>query len=117
MSLTHTAEDLAAMQQLSLDAKIDMTKRRVMDWYDHYWGDVYLSWSGGKDSTVLKHIVDGIYGDEIPAVHCNTGLEYPEIERFVLDAKEGKTARLAAMLKSCDRRWRLTRSSVNTDTL
>ena len=52
-------------------------------------GQVYVSFSGGKDSTVLKHIVDSMY-DDVPAVFVNTGLEYPEIQRFVKDVKAGK---------------------------
>lgn len=52
-------------------------------------GQVYVSFSGGKDSTVLKHIVDSMY-DDVPAVFVNTGLEYPEIQRFVKDIKDGK---------------------------
>lgn len=50
---------------------------------------MYVSFSGGKDSTVLKHIVDGMY-DDIPAVFVNTGLEYPEIQTFVREVKAGK---------------------------
>ena len=52
-------------------------------------GQVYVSFSGGKDSTVLKHIVDSMYKD-IPAVFVNTGLEYPEIQNFVREIKAGK---------------------------
>lgn len=52
-------------------------------------GSVYVSLSGGKDSTVLKHIVDQMY-DDVPAVFVNTGLEYPEIQRFVKEIKDGK---------------------------
>ena len=54
-----------------------------------YPGQVYVSFSGGKDSTVLKHIVDSMY-DDVPAVFVNTGLEYPEIQSFVRDIKSGK---------------------------
>ena len=45
-------------------------------------GQVYVSFSGGKDSTVLLHIARELYPD-IEAVFVNTGLEYPEIQRFV----------------------------------
>ena len=79
------------MQSLPLEAKIRMTQQRIRQWYDHWDGEVYVSFSGGKDSTVLKHIVDntsGVY--DVPAVFVNTGLEYPEIQKFVKDVKAGK---------------------------
>lgn len=85
----HTASDLAQMQALPLEAKIRMTKQRIRAWYEYWNGDVCLSFSGGKDSTVLKHIVDEMYSD-VPAVFVNTGLEYPEIQKFVRDVKAGK---------------------------
>lgn len=85
----HTASDLAQMQSLPLEAKIRMTKQRIRDWYDYWDGQVYVSFSGGKDSTVLKHLVDSMYSD-VPAVFVNTGLEYPEIQKFVRDVKAGK---------------------------
>ena len=46
-------------------------------------GQVYVSFSGGKDSTVLKHIVDSMY-DDVPSLFVNTGLEYPEIQKFAM---------------------------------
>lgn len=85
----HQPYDLKQLQSLPLEAKILLTKRRIEAWYDHWDGQVYVAFSGGKDSTVLKHIVDSMY-DDVPAVFVNTGLEYPEIQRFVKDVKAGK---------------------------
>lgn len=70
------------MQHLSLDIKISMTKSRIRQWYNEFSGDVYVSFSGGKDSTVLLHLVRELY-PEVPAVYVDTGLEYPEIRDFV----------------------------------
>ncbi len=87
----HLPHDLKQMQSLPLEAKIRMTQQRIRQWYDHWDGEVYVSFSGGKDSTVLKHIVDntsGVY--DVPAVFVNTGLEYPEIQKFVKDVKAGR---------------------------
>lgn len=88
MSL-HDREDLRQRQSLPLQAKILMTQRRIREWVDYWHDDVYVSFSGGKDSTVLKHIVDSMY-DNIPAVFVNTGLEFPEIQTFVREIKAGK---------------------------
>lgn len=78
----HSLGDLKQMQALPLAAKISMTKRRIAQWYDYWDGQVYDSFSGGKDSTVLLHIARQVYPD-IEAVFVDTGLEYPEIRRFV----------------------------------
>ena len=88
----HTAYDLIQMQSLPLDIKIRMTKERIRQWYEYWDGQVYISFSGGKDSTVLKHIVDSMYND-IPAVFVNTGLEYPEIQKFAMSQKNVVTVR------------------------
>lgn len=55
---------------------------RIQQWYEHWDGEVYVAFSGGKDSTVLLHIVRSMYPDVL-AVFNNTGLEYPEIKQFV----------------------------------
>lgn len=77
-----TKEDLKTMQEWSLERKIRVTQTRIMEWYMHYEGKVYVSFSGGKDSTVLLDLARRIYPD-IPAVFVDTGLEYPSIRSFV----------------------------------
>lgn len=83
MNNKHNKEDLRQMQSLPLSAKILMSQRRIRDWYDYWDGQVYVSFSGGKDSTVLKHLVEntpGVY--DVPVVFVDTGLEYPEVRTF-----------------------------------
>lgn len=78
----HQMWELQQMQSTPLSIKIKMSQRRIRDWYEYWGGDVYVSFSGGKDSTVLLHIAREMYPD-IPAVFVDTGLEYPEIREFV----------------------------------
>lgn len=89
MANRHQPYDLKQMQSVPLEGKILMTQERIRQWYDHWNRQVYVSFSGGKDSTVLKHIVDGMY-DDVPAVFVNTGLEYPEIQTFVREVMAGR---------------------------
>ena len=50
----------------------------------------YLSFSGGKDSTVLSALLDmAIPGNKIPRVYANTGIEYHMILDFVEREREG----------------------------
>lgn len=72
---------LQQMQRLPLIVKIRKTQLRIKEWYEHFDGDVYVAFSGGKDSTVLAHLVHEMYPD-VPLVFSNTGLEYPEIQSF-----------------------------------
>lgn len=44
----------------------------------------YLSFSGGKDSTVLHYLIDeALPNNRIPRVFSNTGIEYVEIVKYV----------------------------------
>ena len=83
MANKHTISDLYQMQSLPLKAKIRMTENRITEWVNEYGEDgVYISFSGGKDSTVLLHIARRLYPN-IKAAFVDTGLEYPEIRQFV----------------------------------
>lgn len=77
---------LMQRQSLPITAKIEMTKRRIRTWYEMWDGNVYVSFSGGADSTVLLQIARSIYPD-IPAVFVDTGVEFPEIREFVRSVK------------------------------
>lgn len=78
----HTKERLKELQALPLERKVQITQSRIIEWYKHYNGQVYVSFSGGKDSTVLLHIARQLFPD-IEAVYVDTGLEYPELREFV----------------------------------
>jgi 3'-phosphoadenosine 5'-phosphosulfate sulfotransferase (PAPS reductase)/FAD synthetase len=44
----------------------------------------YISFSGGKDSTVLHHLIDeAVPGNKIPRVYFNTGIEFQMVQDFV----------------------------------
>lgn len=76
-------QDLQQLQGLPLNLKIRMTKSRIRQWINEFGEDgVYVSFSGGKDSTVLLHLVREEYPN-VKAVFLDTGLEYPEIRQFV----------------------------------
>ncbi len=77
-----TKEELKILQNLDLQSKILKTQHRIREFYNYYSGQVYISFSGGKDSTVLLHIVRELY-PEMKAVYIDTGLEFPEIKEFV----------------------------------
>jgi len=81
--MKQTIEELKRLQSQPLGRKVIMTRQRIREWVEHYGEDgVYVSFSGGKDSTVLLDIVRKDYPN-IPAVFVDTGLEYPEIREFV----------------------------------
>lgn len=83
METKRTRQDLIMLQALPLEIKLLKTRQRIREWVNEYGEDgVYVSFSGGKDSTVLLHIVREMY-PSVEAVFVNTGLEYPEIQQFV----------------------------------
>ena len=79
----YTNEQLKELQSLSLDEKVAISLTRISEFINAFPNGVYVSYSGGKDSTVLLNLVRKIKPD-IPVIFSNTGLEYPEIRNFAL---------------------------------
>lgn len=78
-----TNEDLKRLQAYDLDKKIALTLTRIAEFQAKFPHKIYISFSGGKDSTVLLHLARQLYPD-IPAVYVDTGLEFPEVRQFAL---------------------------------
>ena len=81
----HTLDELRQWQMLPLEVKIAMSRERIRAWVNEYGEEgVYVSFSGGKDSTVLLDLVRNECGyKNVSAAFIDTGLEYPEIREFV----------------------------------
>ena len=76
-------EELQMLQALPLELKVMKTQQRIREWVQYYGENgVAVSFSGGKDSTVLLHLVRQLYPN-VEAMFVDTGLEYPEIRQFV----------------------------------
>jgi 3'-phosphoadenosine 5'-phosphosulfate sulfotransferase (PAPS reductase)/FAD synthetase len=78
----YSIDDLRQMQAWPLERKIQVTQTRIIEFLTRLDGNAYVSFSGGKDSTVLLELARRVKPD-IDAVFCDTGLEYPEIRDFV----------------------------------
>lgn len=79
----HTIDELRTLQALPLELKIEKSKNRIKEAVERYGEDgVYVSFSGGKDSTVLLDLTRSIFPN-VKGVFSDTGLEFPEIRAFV----------------------------------
>lgn len=77
----HTLAELKVMQAWPLERKVRESHALIREWYEHFNGMVYCSFSAGKDSTLLLHLILQLYPD-VPAVYVDTGCEYPENVAF-----------------------------------
>lgn len=77
-------QELYQWQALPLNIKVRMTAERIRNWVNEFGEDgVYLSFSGGKDSTVLGHIIREVCGyKNIPFVFVDVPTQYPELKQF-----------------------------------
>lgn len=70
-----------------------ITKIKSMNELYNLEENAFISFSGGKDSTVLSRLIDeALPGNKLPRVFFNTGIEYKEILRFVRE-KASKDSR------------------------
>lgn len=82
---------LAELQAMSTNDKIQRTMGLIGEWYNTFDGKVYVSLSGGKDSTVLADLVGywcAMIHKPLNLCFSNTGLEYPEIQKHVKVLRE-----------------------------
>ena len=84
MEFKHSKSELEHLRGLPMREKVKLSRERIREWYEYWQGQVYVGYSGGKDSTVLLHMVRQMYPD-VPAVFSNTGLEFPEVRQFATD--------------------------------
>lgn len=76
-------ETLQERQRWTLEQKIDHAVATVEAYIARTGKTPYVSFSGGKDSTVLLDLTRRFVDKGIKGVFCNTGNEFPEIVRFV----------------------------------
>ena len=77
------AAELRRLQKQPYEWKVEHALDVIREFVEHEGENgVYVSFSGGKDSLVLLHLVRSIYPD-VPAVFANTGIEFPEQVKFV----------------------------------
>ena len=76
--LKERRQTLKSLREMNLESKIIQTKALIKQTVSEFGLDkVYISYSGGRDSTVLSHIAKSIYPD-ILHIFANTTNEYPE---------------------------------------
>lgn len=98
MGRKYSNADFQIKRALPLDIKIEQAKQRIREWHEYWGGEVAVSFSGGKDSTVLLHLVRSIFPD-VEAVFSNTGLEYPEVVEFVSTFENVRVVRPSTTFK------------------
>lgn len=80
----HFPFHLPQMRSLPLDLKLLMSRRRIIRW-DTFWnGEVYLQFSGGIKSIVLRHIINGILND-VPSVGVANSIDGDNLSKYIND--------------------------------
>lgn len=82
--MERTIQGLKELQALPLNIKVAMTCSRIRSWVQEFGEDgVYVSFSGGKDSTVLLDLVRNKCGYNVRAMFVDVPTQYPELKDFV----------------------------------
>ncbi len=73
------------MNTTALQEKIAKSKKVINEAFEKYGEKMALFWTGGKDSTVLLHLVRQIFGKKLnfPILFLDTGLEFEEMYNFI----------------------------------
>ena len=91
-------ETLKSLREMNLNSKIIQTKYLIKEAVNKYGiNKVYISYSGGKDSTVLSHIAKELYPN-ILHIFANTTNEYPETIRHIKWEKEHNNTNILSVI-------------------
>lgn len=81
-----TKEDLKIFQSEPLHDKEQRTLSKIAEWFSRWKGEVFVAFSGGKDSSVLADLCAfwcSVTKETLYLCFVDTGLEYPEIKKHV----------------------------------
>lgn len=86
--MTYTKKQLRDMWKRTPEEQINVTISKIIEAYRQTSGNIAISWSGGKDSTVMLYLSAqvwvSIYGDRpMVVIFCDTTNEHREIKQFI----------------------------------
>lgn len=92
-TLKFPKENFKSMVNQPYELKPSFSMKRIYQWWKNWNGMVYISFSGGLDSTIMAYVVCQAYMQyrlkgTIPLVFSDTGTEFPEIREFVKEYTE-----------------------------
>lgn len=96
--LLYRKNTLISLRSMNLESKIIQTKYLIKQTINEFSLEhVYISYSGGKDSTVLSHIAKQLYPN-ILHIFANTTNEYPETLQHIRWEKEKNETNLITVI-------------------
>ena len=76
---------------MTLEEKIEKAKETILE-ASKKWDskEIAIAWTGGKDSTVILHLVKEIFDGEIPfrVMFNDSTIEFPEVYDFINNLKD-----------------------------